>query len=157
MAYYRVAHPPPFIILSLRRFSLLITASLITAPSVTRDNTRGYSNGSRPATMCDDESFTRAISGYRDAWLVQHSHLSESERNQLWSRRLSQFLPVSASPAGLHAGSPMRRSGKRFRQDIPRMLPPDSGFPSAKRQATVCDLGLLLPPLLLSAFPSCSS
>ncbi|BDD55395.1 hypothetical protein MAP00_000917 [Monascus purpureus] len=86
--------------------------------------------------MCDDESFTRAISGYRDAWLVQHSHLSESERNQLWSRRLSQFLPVSASPAGLHAGSPMRRSGKRFRQDIPRMLPPDSGFPSAKRQAT---------------------
>lgn len=107
--------------------------------------------------MADDELFARAITGYRDVWLDQRAHLPESERNWLWGQHLSQFLPASALSSGLHGGSPLERSGKRVRQDTPRMLPPGSGFPMAKRQATVCDLGLLLPPLFhLSVFPPCS-
>ncbi|KAJ5511403.1 hypothetical protein N7453_003506 [Penicillium expansum] len=43
----------------------------------------------------DDELFTSAISGYHEAFLVQHSHLPESERDQLWIERLSQFIPAS--------------------------------------------------------------
>jgi hypothetical protein len=86
----------------------------------------------------DDELFTNAISSYREAFLVQHSHLPESERNQLWVERLSQFIPVSnrrdinCQPAG--------SLGKRTRRDAtPRTLPySESGLPRAKRRATVC-------------------
>ncbi|CAL5867141.1 uncharacterized protein PFLUO_LOCUS1353 [Penicillium psychrofluorescens] len=89
--------------------------------------------------LADDELFTRAISGYREAFLVQHSHLSESERNQLWSQRLSQFLPANNDDEGTTGG----KSGKRTRQDAatPRTLPSSgSGLPHAKRRATTPDL-----------------
>ncbi|KAJ5592026.1 uncharacterized protein N7459_002395 [Penicillium hispanicum] len=97
--------------------------------------------------QADDELFTRAISGYRDVFLVQHSHLSEVERNQLWSQRISQFLtPVErADDDAAPAGNP----GKRTRQDAtPRTLPASassgsgsgSGLPQAKRRATTPDL-----------------
>lgn len=98
-------------------------------------------------SITDDELFTRAISGYRDAFLVQHSHLSESERNHLWSQRLSQFMTVTApqdvstnASDMLNAAnaSPPDSIGKRTRQDVPRTIP--SGIPPAKRRATVCDL-----------------
>ncbi|KAJ5937572.1 hypothetical protein N7454_003914 [Penicillium verhagenii] len=42
----------------------------------------------------EDELFTRAISGYREAFLVRYSHLPEAERNQLWSHRISPFIPA---------------------------------------------------------------
>lgn len=98
-------------------------------------------------TMADDELFTRAISGYRDAFLDRHSHLPEAERNRLWSQRLSQFLPATASSSyrpvpgsGIpDTGSPHEKSGKRTRQDTPRTLP-GSGLPPTKRRVTVCDL-----------------
>ncbi|KAL4806315.1 hypothetical protein BDV18DRAFT_160385 [Aspergillus unguis] len=101
--------------------------------------------------MADDELFTRAISGYRDAFLDQHSHLSEPERIQLWSQRLSQFMPTTAvSPAtpayrpvpgssilGQNASS-SEKSGKRTRQETPRTLP-GSGLPPTKRRVTTPD------------------
>lgn len=120
-------------------------------------------------TKADDELFTRAISGYRDAFLVEFSHLPESERNELWSRRLQQFLttPVSNIPKVRGSGTfghdiSTSKSAKRARQDTAsRTLPGSgsgSGLPLAKRQATVCDLGLLSPPsLCLSVFPFCST
>ncbi|KAK1142761.1 hypothetical protein N8T08_007393 [Aspergillus melleus] len=102
-------------------------------------------------TMADDELFTRAISGYRDAFLVQHSHLPESERNQLWGQRLSQFIPATAS-SSLNSYRPvsgsgilenggsttLEKSGKRARQDTPRTLP-GSGLPPTKRRVTTPD------------------
>ncbi|PYH48018.1 uncharacterized protein BP01DRAFT_379929 [Aspergillus saccharolyticus JOP 1030-1] len=104
-------------------------------------------------TMADDELFTRAISGYRDAFLVRHSHLPESERNQLWSQRLSQFMtttasssassfdasssyrPVPGSGVPEDDGAALEKSGKRTRQDTPRTLP-GSGLPPPKRRVT---------------------
>ncbi|KAJ5817417.1 hypothetical protein N7447_009650 [Penicillium robsamsonii] len=85
----------------------------------------------------DDELFTSAISGYREAFLVQHSNLSEDERNQLWIEQLSRFIPnrdTDSQPAG--------SLGKRTRQDAtPRTLPySDSNVPRAKRRATTPDL-----------------
>lgn len=105
----------------------------------------------------DDDLFTSAISGYHKAFLVQHSHLSESERNQLWIERLSQFIPASNDrdtnwqPAG--------SLGKRTRQDAtPRTLPySDSGLPRAKRRATVCVTLVTCSSLLCSAPPALSS
>ncbi|KAL4996788.1 hypothetical protein BDV10DRAFT_107590 [Aspergillus recurvatus] len=102
-------------------------------------------------TMADDELFTRAISGYRDAFLEQHSHLPESERNQLWSQRLSQFMPTTTavsptSPAYrpvsgssiLGHNTSSEKSGKRTRQETPRTLP-GSGLPPTKRRVTTPD------------------
>ncbi|KAL2817424.1 hypothetical protein BDW59DRAFT_132733 [Aspergillus cavernicola] len=101
-------------------------------------------------TMADDELFTRAISGYRDAFLDQHSHLPEPERIQLWSLRLSQFMPTTAvSPTTpgyrpvsgtsiLGQDTSSENSGKRTRQDTPRTLP-GSGPPPAKRRVTTPD------------------
>ncbi|KAJ6186731.1 hypothetical protein N7519_008032 [Penicillium mononematosum] len=90
----------------------------------------------------DDKLFTSAISGYREAFLVQHSHLSESQRNQLWIEQLSRFIPASndGDTNWQHAGS----LGKRTRQDAtPRTLPcSDSGLPQAKRRATTPDLSV---------------
>ncbi|KAJ6172763.1 hypothetical protein N7470_001830 [Penicillium chermesinum] len=81
----------------------------------------------------DDELFIRAISGYREAFLDRHAHLPEAERNQLWSRRISQFLPNDQETV---PGKP----GKRIRQDAtPRTLPFGSGLPQAKRRATTPD------------------
>lgn len=122
-------------------------------------------------TKADDELFTRAISGYRDAFLVEHSHLPESQRNELWVRRLQQFLaaPASSNSKQVHGsgtfdrdGSTLEKSTKRTRQDTSSRTIPGfgsgSGLPLAKRRATVCDLGLLFPPsLCLSVFPSRSA
>lgn len=122
-------------------------------------------------TKADDELFTRAISGYRDAFLVEHSHLPESQRNELWGRRLQQFLaaPASSNSHQVHGsgtfgqdGSILEKSAKRTRQDTSSRTIPGSGsgsgLPLAKRRATVCDLGLLFPPsLYLSVSPSCST
>jgi len=79
-----------------------------------------------------DELFTRAISGYREAFLVRHSHLPESERNRLWRRRISDFIDQDGP----------EKPSKRARQDAtPRTLPSASGsglgLPQAKRRATV--------------------
>ncbi|KAL2000891.1 hypothetical protein VTN02DRAFT_2479 [Thermoascus thermophilus] len=88
-------------------------------------------------SMADDELFRSAISSYRDVFLVRHSHLPESERNQLWSQCLSQFMPgamSSSAPADSGFLSHHHHGfGKRSRQDIPRTLP---GHPPAKRRAT---------------------
>ena len=123
-------------------------------------------------TMADDELFTRAISGYRDAFLEQHSHLPEPERNQLWSQRLSQFMPTTTavsptSPAYrpvsgssiLGHDTSSEKSGKRTRQETPRTLP-GSGPPPTKRRVTVrallwsspsVPLHLSSPPMLVPA------
>ncbi|OGE50799.1 hypothetical protein PENARI_c015G05127 [Penicillium arizonense] len=87
--------------------------------------------------LADDELFTRAISGYREVFLVQHSHLSESEQIQLWRERLGQFMPAPQD-------EPVGKPGKRSRQDAtPRTIPPcDSGLPRAKRRATTPDLAV---------------
>ncbi|KAJ5349495.1 hypothetical protein N7541_007222 [Penicillium brevicompactum] len=101
--------------------------------------------------LADDELFTSAISGYREAFLVQHSHLSEPERNQLWIERLSQFIPSHDRNDWTPAGS----LGKRSRQDAtPRTLPSsDLGLPQAKRRATTPEL----PANLMRDFSNASS
>ncbi|KKK22296.1 hypothetical protein AOCH_007672 [Aspergillus ochraceoroseus] len=106
--------------------------------------------------MADDELFTRAISSYRDVFLDQYSHLPELERNQLWSQRLSQFIPDTVSSSSSTTiptnsayrpvpgsgipdqGSSTEKSGKRTRQDTPRSLP-GSGLPPTKRRVTTPD------------------
>lgn len=121
-------------------------------------------------STADDELFTRAISSFRDYFLVQHAHLPESERNQLWTQRLSQFMAPSSTSDGTSAasgdssgtttatatttansrqgGSSSDNLGKRTRQDVPRTIP---GAPSpAKRRATVCLLGPSRAPSFLS-------
>ncbi|KAK5685602.1 hypothetical protein LTS12_029080, partial [Elasticomyces elasticus] len=106
---------------------------------------------SGPVSMADDALFTRAISGYRAAFMEHHRALPESHRNQLWTQYLSQFLPAAsaANPAyeGTHsAPNPgfldhsnsadyLAKLGKRSRQDTPRTIP-GSGQPLAKRRAT---------------------
>lgn len=98
----------------------------------------------------DDDLFTRAISGYRDAFMDERAHLPESQRNQLWGQRLSQFLPPStttcdnahsAPDTGFvdHGSYSLAKSGKRTRQDTPRTIP-GSGLPAPKRRATVCEI-----------------
>lgn len=99
------------------------------------------------AILEDDDLFARAISGYRDAFLIEHSHLPESERNQLWNQRLSPFLDASgasnyqrAHPVPARQKGPSLGSfGKRARQDAFR-ISHGSGTPSAKRRVTVCAL-----------------
>ncbi|KAJ5781335.1 hypothetical protein N7457_006495 [Penicillium paradoxum] len=90
----------------------------------------------------DDALFTSAISSYREAFLVQHSNLPESERNRLWIQQLSPFIPASndRDTNWLPAGN----LGKRTRPDAtPRTLPnPDSGLPRAKRRATTPELAV---------------
>ncbi|KAL3497153.1 hypothetical protein BJX62DRAFT_231766 [Aspergillus germanicus] len=101
--------------------------------------------------MADDELFTRAISGYRDVFLDQYSHLPEEQRNQLWSQKLSQFMPPTAVSPTAPAYRPVsgssilgqnttssEDSGKRTRQDTPRTLP-GSGPPPTKRRVTTSD------------------
>ncbi|PLB37112.1 uncharacterized protein BDW47DRAFT_40000 [Aspergillus candidus] len=97
------------------------------------------------ATMANDDMFSTTISMYRDYFMDQHSHLSESERNQLWSQRLSSFIPTTASSSSYRPvpgsdfldldASPCEKSGKRTRQETPRTLPV-SGPPPTKRRVT---------------------
>ncbi|OJJ46223.1 hypothetical protein ASPZODRAFT_2076831 [Penicilliopsis zonata CBS 506.65] len=103
------------------------------------------------ATVMDDDLFTRAISGYRDVFWKELSHLPESERNELWSQRLNQFIPstaVSSPSMNLGPSPALEKSGKRLRQDTPRTLPSGTtGLPLAKRRATVRVTLVSLPPL----------
>lgn len=117
-----------------------------------------------PVSMADDALFTRAISGYRAAFMEHHRALPESHRNHLWTQYLSQFLPVASSNsnnayegAAHSAPNPgyldylthadhLANLGKRNRQDTPRTIP-GYGQPPAKRRATVCHYpGPLFPP-----------
>jgi hypothetical protein len=124
----------------------------------------------------DEQLFTRAMTSYREAFLVRHAHLPESQRHDLWRQQITRFIPAiennSAPPQVLPlTGGPSGISGKRTRQDAtPRTVPAadaaaasstgfgsgsgsGSGPPQAKRRATVCvTLVTLLPP-----FPSSSS
>ncbi|KAJ5354404.1 uncharacterized protein N7496_012837 [Penicillium cataractarum] len=105
----------------------------------------------------DEQLFTRAMTSYREAFLVRHSHLPESQRHQLWTQQLNQFqfIPSTPSPALPRTGGGLPgSSGKRTRQDAtPRTLPAaeaasasgfgsgsGSGPPQAKRRATTPDL-----------------
>lgn len=102
------------------------------------------------ALQADEELFKSAISGYRDAFLVRHSHLPESERNRLWSQQLSQFIPVDDKDTVLG------KSGKRTRQDAtPRTLL-GSGPPQAKRRATVCVTLVSCSSIFTSTIPTSS-
>jgi len=47
------------------------------------------------APKVDEGLFFRVISGYRDLFLSEHAHLSESGRHQLWTQQLAQFIPAS--------------------------------------------------------------
>ncbi|OXV07718.1 hypothetical protein Egran_04518 [Elaphomyces granulatus] len=47
------------------------------------------------APKVDRGLFFRAISSYRDVFLSEHAHLSESDRHQLWTQQLAQFIPAS--------------------------------------------------------------
>lgn len=159
-----------------------VTLILIAAPPsslILREKRQHSARTSSPTmagTMADDELFTRAISGYRDAFLDRHSHLPESERNELWSQRLSQFMTTTASSSissvasssyrpvpgsGLpeDGGAALEKSGKRLRQDTPRTLP-GSGLPPPKRRVTVCDLSWSSAPAsppYLRFYPFCPS
>lgn len=85
-------------------------------------------------SIADDDLFTRAVSGYRDAFWDRHQHLSEAERNLAWSQRLSQFMTDgNASTSKTSPGPSPDTLGKRTRQG-PRTVE----VSSAKRRATVC-------------------
>lgn len=82
-------------------------------------------------SIADDDLFTRAVSGYRDAFWDRHQHLSEAERNLAWSQRLSQFM-TDGNASTSKPPSP-DALGKRARQG-PRTVEASS----VKRRATVC-------------------
>nr|KMM65083.1 hypothetical protein CPAG_01436 [Coccidioides posadasii RMSCC 3488] len=82
------------------------------------------------------------LSSARDLFWTQHSNLSESKRQQLWTQQLSHFIcgpTASAAASGSRLstqdgiGGP-RFLGKRTGDDVPRTLPP--GSPPTKRRAT---------------------
>ncbi|KAL3475863.1 hypothetical protein BJX99DRAFT_258944 [Aspergillus californicus] len=52
-----------------------------------------------PVTTPHDDLFNRAINGYRDDSVEQHSYFPEGERNQIWNQRLSQFSPAKTAVA----------------------------------------------------------
>ncbi|KAH8690666.1 hypothetical protein BGW36DRAFT_58676 [Talaromyces proteolyticus] len=102
-------------------------------------------------STADDALFNRAVSGYRDVFWSQNQHLSETERNCLWTRRLSQFVTgnnnssvldstIDAFTISTSSGPCSDTLGKRTRLDAPRTVPGVST--SAKRRATVC---LIIP------------
>ncbi|EED13638.1 conserved hypothetical protein [Talaromyces stipitatus ATCC 10500] len=90
-------------------------------------------------STADDDLFTRAVSGYREAFWDRHQHLSEAERNLAWTQRLSQFITAGSSTSSIPSktGPPPDTSadtlGKRTRQG-PRTVS-EVSF-SAKRRAT---------------------
>lgn len=110
----------------------MLTAS--DTPSVILDCPHYYSTHIMAVSIADDDLFTRAVSGYRDAFWDRHQHLSEAERNLAWSQRLSQFMTDgNASTSKTLPGPSPDTLGKRTRQG-PRTVE----VSSAKRRATVC-------------------
>ncbi|KAJ5273679.1 hypothetical protein N7478_008804 [Penicillium angulare] len=96
-----------------------------------------------------DELFDSVMTGYREAFLVRYSHLPESELSQLWSNRISPFIPAID-----------RKPGKRTRQDAstPRTLPSSgSGLPQAKRRATTPDIPVIEMRRTISQAPAAAS
>lgn len=86
-------------------------------------------------SIADDDLFTRAVSGYRDAFWDRNQHLSEAERNIAWTQRLSQFMTDgNASTSKTSPGPSPDILGKRTRQ-TPRTVAEAS---SVKRRAPVC-------------------
>lgn len=100
--------------------------------------------------IADDELFTRAVSGYKEAFWSQHQHLSESQRGELWAQRLSQFLTTTATSTatsssampgepktdGKPASSGATNGTKHQLSDVPRTIPGVTH--AAKRRAIVC-------------------
>lgn len=100
--------------------------------------------------ITDDELFTRAVSGYKEAFWSQHQHLSESQRGELWAQRLSQFLTTTTSTTNSSStaisGSPKTdekpassgapNATKHHLSDVPRTIPGVTH--AAKRRAIVC-------------------
>uniref|UniRef100_A0A093VSU7 Arginine--tRNA ligase n=1 Tax=Talaromyces marneffei PM1 TaxID=1077442 RepID=A0A093VSU7_TALMA len=83
-------------------------------------------------SIADDDLFTRAVSGYRDAFWDRNQHLSEAERNIAWTQRLSQFMTDgNASTSKTSPGPSPDILGKRTRQ-TPRTVAEAS---SVKRRA----------------------
>ncbi|WEW58658.1 hypothetical protein PRK78_004126 [Emydomyces testavorans] len=89
--------------------------------------------------MAHSVNSDQLLSSARDLFWTQHSNLSESKRQQLWTQQLSQFIcgPTTAiSDSTLGAQDRSGGSGflgKRPGEDIPRSLPP--GSPATKRRA----------------------
>ncbi|EAW24495.1 uncharacterized protein NFIA_040710 [Aspergillus fischeri NRRL 181] len=101
----------------------------------------------------DDDLFTRAISGYRKAFLLRHNHLPESDRNQLWIQRLNQFMPAcnnnndgdddatqdTTQPTTLPAGAdtPLYKDVRRHSEtESPANLYNDNVFRSQRRSTS---------------------
>lgn len=94
-------------------------------------------------SLADDLLFTRAVSGYREAFWNRHQHLSEAQRNLAWTQRLSQFM-TSGNPLDPNGGTESLDAMVTNIPDITReRLPQEpqttSELPSSgKRRATVC-------------------
>jgi hypothetical protein len=58
----------------------------------------------------DRTLFTRAISGYRDAFLSEYAHLPKSDQDQLWTQQLAEFIPVAETGAPDTSGVTTGRS-----------------------------------------------
>ncbi|EPS31595.1 hypothetical protein PDE_06550 [Penicillium oxalicum 114-2] len=74
----------------------------------------------------DEQLFTRAMTSYREAFLVRHAHLPETQRHLLWRQQLNQFIPSFEGESSSAPSLPLSGhvSGKRSRQDVtPRTLP----------------------------------
>ncbi|KAK2882718.1 hypothetical protein FQN49_000080 [Arthroderma sp. PD_2] len=87
-----------------------------------------------------DELFNSVLSSSREAFWRQHSHLPESQRQQLWSQRLEPFMTTpNQQPNYTHVKGPEADdtpglSGKRSRETMNHHI--TSGRPASKRRAT---------------------
>ncbi|KAL4975560.1 hypothetical protein BDW66DRAFT_137161 [Aspergillus desertorum] len=92
------------------------------------------------SSTTDGELFARAVSKYREAFLEQHSHLTENERLQSWTQQLSHFIDGTSSPYGpvdsRRIYNNKSSSGKSRRPTSPDTARPRSGSePPAERIA----------------------
>jgi hypothetical protein len=94
-------------------------------------------------SLADDDLFTRAVSGYREAFWDRHQHLSEAERNLAWTQRLSQFM-TNGNPLVPNGGTEsldgvVTNIPDTTRERLPQEPRTTSELPSSgKRRATVC-------------------
>ncbi|KAK2748764.1 hypothetical protein FQN57_000345 [Myotisia sp. PD_48] len=77
-----------------------------------------------------DQLLNSVLSSSRDIFMQEFCHLSESEREQLWSERLSQFMYIPEPASNTCGGASGSLNGKRPRATMPP-LPS-----STKRRAT---------------------